>query len=759
METPATTLRRARFGGTALPSLLALLFGLITARAELQFDVFVGYGMGSGDGAIAESSWFPVTIEVYNDGPSFTGKIELAGGQAGQSSTVVVELPTGTRKRILVPLYASGRYVSIEARLRDGRGKVVAAHSQLRPRLATDRESPLIGSLARTLGGSVTIPDRPAKVNNQLQAGVARMSVELFPDNPIALEGLSVLYLHSSKATELKANQVTALLAWLHNGGHLILATEQPSDINATPWLRSILPCEISGIANRPDGGLLQAWLDTDTRKPAPGQATSDPRTSRTAPRRVPPSRAGTNGAAPANPPTAAVPVQEKSVAANPFSSLEHDAAFQQANMPVAVATLRDGEVRIGSAANPLVIRCARGRGTMTVLLFSPELEPFRSWASKSWFWARIADVPIEFLAGWNHTRVSGNAVDGVFGAMIDSKQIRKLPIGWLFVLLLAYLAVIGPVDQYVLKKINKQMLTWITFPLYVVFFSVLIYYIGYRLRAGETEWNEFHVVDVMPRGERADLRGRSYGSVYSPQNAQYPVASELPFATLRGERDLYGTEVSKAVVEQHGNTFKARLSAPIWTSQLFLSDWWKQDAAPIKLTVKSDYINKYEVTVENLTGRTIPQALLIVGGRVHELGELPRNKTFTVTRGAGQLLRNFVQNQTGNFQVAINQRRSQFGGGTAMPITNHFTAASAASFVSVAEPQETDTWQQNWYGAVVSSREFDLAESAERGDILLLAWMPGHTLVPPINKFSPRRSSKDTLLRVIVQSPTSKAP
>jgi hypothetical protein len=40
-------------------------------------------------------------------------------------------------------------------------------------------------------------------------------------------------------------------------------------------------------------------------------------------------------------------------------------------------------------------------------------------------------------------------------------------------------------VDQYCLKRLNKQMLTWVTFPVYVALFSLLIYYIGYRLRAG----------------------------------------------------------------------------------------------------------------------------------------------------------------------------------------------------------------------------------------------------------------------------------
>ena len=95
----------------------------------------------------------------------------------------------------------------------------------------------------------------------------------------------------------------------------------------------------------------------------------------------------------------------------------------------------------------------------------------------------------------------------------------------------------------------------------YVAFFSLLIYFIGYKLRAGETEWNELHVVDVIPHGEHADLRGRSYGSIYSPVNARYIFASAEPFATFRGEFSGNfgsGQESSRATVEQRGNGFRA---------------------------------------------------------------------------------------------------------------------------------------------------------------------------------------------------------
>ena len=747
MPVPFRCPRRSR-GGVAWWCLGLLLALVATAQAELQFDVFVGYGLGASDGVAAEGAWMPVTCEIYNDGPSFNGVVELNSTQASQRYSVAVELPTGTRKRVLIPMYVSGRWFTLEARLRDGRGKVRAQHNQLQLRLITDRNSPLIGSLSRTLGGSVTLPEkRPDNANHQLVPGVARLSPELFPDHPMALEGLSVLYLHPARAVELKAGQVTALLAWLHGGGHLIVAAEQVGEINAVPWLRQILPCEITGVAPQSDHSVLQAWLNADSRRPLPGQVvTSGPaRVAR-------PTRQRPN-APPVvvpNPPEATVltvPAEP-----NPFVQLPTDAAFESASMLVATATLRDGKVLLGSESSPLAIQCERGRGTLTVLLFSPELEPFKSWGNRSWFWAKLGGVPIEWLGGWKFARASGASVDGVFGALIDSRQIRKLPIGWLFVLLLAYLAVIGPVDQYVLKKLNRQMLTWVTFPAYVAFFSVLIYYIGYKLRAGETEWNEFHVIDVVPHGQRADLRGHSYGSVYSPANAQYPVASDAPYATLRGERDLYGQEMSRVEIEQQGNTFKGRLNAPIWTSQLFLTDWWRQDKLPLSVTITTGRNSEQiKVTVENLTGRRIPQACLVVNQRIYDLGELPASKTLEFHRSTGEALDTFTTRYSNQFQNAVNQRRSQFGNEDAH-LSDFYNSVSALSFVSLVKPrQQPDQFQPYQQTGVVASRDFDLAACTARGDAVLLAWLPGETLVAPLNRFTPRRSHRDTMLRVIV--------
>src|SRR6266852_791938 len=58
---------------------LLLLASATPVRAAVRFDVFLGY-----DGILPEASWFPVSFEVQNDGPSFTGVVEVSPGQFDQ---------------------------------------------------------------------------------------------------------------------------------------------------------------------------------------------------------------------------------------------------------------------------------------------------------------------------------------------------------------------------------------------------------------------------------------------------------------------------------------------------------------------------------------------------------------------------------------------------------------------------------------------------------------------------------------------------
>jgi hypothetical protein len=707
-------------------------------QAAPRFDVFLGY-----EGILPERGWFPITCELQNDGPSFNAIIEVSVGAMGQGQTrrVRVDLPTGTLKRVVIPVFTSAQ--SWDVRLLNERGTVQAEQTQLRPRKVLPNDLPLVAGLCRTVQGLPTFPSIPTRYQASVSSySAARLLPALFPDNPLVMEGIDLLYLNSEKALELTVPQATALKAWLENGGHLVVGAEQISDLTGNHWLRDLMPCDLTSERNLDNHPQLQDWLRGPWETTRPQQTNIYPirlppgRRPR-APNNVPlPSRRGGPVNIPEAPP------------ASP-ATIEDDAQFEAAPLPVLTGPMRDGATLIGDDAAPLAVTAERGRGRITVLTFSPEREPFVSWKNRDWFWAKLSGIP---QARLQSAQLSPNMArlgsDGIFGAMIDSKQVRKLPLSWLLVLLLAYLAVIGPLDQYCLKKINRQMLTWITFPVYVVAFSGLIYLIGFHLRAGELEWNELNVVDILPGTERAVLRGETYISIYSPANAHYPLGSSQPFATLRGEYGGNyggGQETSRASVLQTGNAFQADAFVPVWTSQLYVSDWLQASPLPPLAMSAAKDASGWTVTVENKTERKLTHAHAVLDGRLYDLGELPaqQSKTFSL-RAEADPVGAFAGSFLDSFRNAVNLRHRSFGNNE-VAIQNPAEGAMAACFLTAANGGE-DAW--NNFAAL---QPLDLSRFAGAGHAILLAWDPDHSLVDALNRFSVKRIHRDTLLRLVV--------
>ena len=140
--------------------LSAFCGGALTARAALQFDVFLGY-----DGIVRQASWFPVVCEIKNDGPPFVGTVELDGGRFNQDQVrrAVVELPTGTLKRFVIPVFSTtAGFGGWDVRLLDERGKVRAEQTGLQARRQIASTTPLLGALVRTPAGHAGPPANSA---------------------------------------------------------------------------------------------------------------------------------------------------------------------------------------------------------------------------------------------------------------------------------------------------------------------------------------------------------------------------------------------------------------------------------------------------------------------------------------------------------------------------------------------------------------------------------------------------------------------
>jgi len=296
------------------------------------------------------------------------------------------------------------------------------------------------------------------------------------------------------------------------------------------------------------------------------------------------------------------------------------------------------------------------------------------------------------------------------------------------------------------------------------VLFSLLIYFIGYKLRAGETEWNELQVVDIVPNGEHAAFRGRTFASIYSSANANYQLAysppsaeaAEQSYACLRGELlDLNsgGKQGSRANVEHHGNTFRADIFVPVWSSLLYVNDWFQPGTAPMLASLKRQQ-GQLQLQAENLLGRALTDARLVYGGMVYEIGTLPAHETKSVTLDSTTAipLVQWVQQHGNSFQRAAQSRHNALGDASEGRLDDLPLTSMVASFSSELPRQEHQR-------SFVSPPGLDLTGLVDRGDAVLLAWDAHEAFAKPVNQFKPPRLQRNTLLRLAIPPPAPDTP
>ena len=668
-------------------------------NAEVRFDVFMGFS-----GKARNGEWFPVTVEIENDGSTFSGEIEIKPSSFNeQSIRYKIELPNNTRKRLSIPVFNNSNYRWNAKLLNDG--KVVSKNDNLRID-SIPWFSKLFAAVSDQQSSGPVLPETRFKNNNanrRFSPVVVNIQADIFPDNPVTLHGLSSLYLNSKRAINFRAEQASAVSIWVRSGGHLILGVDQPSDITGTPWLRELLNTQFGLIQNLEVGPLIRDWLSN---------------------------------------------------AGYPVGAIDEE--FNTKFLNATPVRLKDGKTLMSFDGETLIANANRGLGQVTILGFNPEREPIRSWENRAWLWARLADIDSEWFVSEKPPRDYGRMnVDGLYGMMIDSRQVSKLPVIWLILLLITYLVIIGPVDRIWLKRINKQMLTWLTFPIYVIFFSFLIYYIGYRLRAGQLEINELHIVDVLP-GDQVALRGRSYASIYSPSNKDYLMGGSLALGAFRNESSSFsnGAGNQPLLIGLSPGKLEAKARVPIWTSRLFSSEWVSGSEVNIQASVTKQNNDTYQLEI--LNGLRKP----IVGAAFVALQRIVYDESINITPGERGLLelkrsdskvRDVISGFSSNIRNSIQSRNRAFGNAELSRMDLGLMNIVTGSFPGMLELEGIKQFKKD-VNQFDSSGGMDISEYLERDGSVLFVFVEDQSPISSTGLFESKLRKSHSLYRIPIK-------
>jgi hypothetical protein len=292
---------------------------------------------------------------------------------------------------------------------------------------------------------------------------------------------------------------------------------------------------------------------------------------------------------------------------------------------PAVGGLLRHGTILARSGDDIIAARQAYGRGLVTLIGFNPAERWLADGSTASNLWHRL--LPPVTGQALNPLQLTDDSQ--IVYAMQNVPQVALPPIEQLFVLLVAYIALIGPINYIVLRRLDKREWAWITIPALVVVFAVGSYGMGAALKGSDVVVNEIGVVRATQGSGRGI--GQIYVGIYSPSRRSFTVSipggallsnpisqyqntgSEQPLDVLFGTSasNLRNFEVGYGVVR--GFRAEAPADAPQIESDLRLASGRLQGT----LTNRSD------TTLENIA--------VVFGGGVAVVDSLEAGKSSTI--------------------------------------------------------------------------------------------------------------------------------
>jgi hypothetical protein len=125
----------------------------------------------------------------------------------------------------------------------------------------------------------------------------------------------------------------------------------------------------------------------------------------------------------------------------------------------------------------------------------------------------------------------------------LDRFDVESFSFSWVAVLILLFMAIVGPLEFYVLRRVARPALTWITYPTVIAGMCLFAYLAAPRFKGDRLRINQIDLVDVdltrrdTSRGVPGSLHvGRSYFTVFTPKSLSLDVGVEIADVS-RGER------------------------------------------------------------------------------------------------------------------------------------------------------------------------------------------------------------------------------
>lgn len=226
----------------------------------------------------------------------------------------------------------------------------------------------------------------------------------------------------------------------------------------------------------------------------------------------------------------------------------------------VAVGEPRADSVTLVSQAGiPLLLRREIGAGLVDFLAADPTLAPLASWARADDLWRKLLATRSPrptWREGFTLPEWGADAIANLPG--VDLLP----PMQTLCLFLFSYIALIGPLNYFVLSRLRRNGYAWLTIPIVIVCFTLIAWTVGFSLRGAEIIVSRMTVAQSF--ADRDEALVDQFVGLLSPRRATYSLALPegrfLAVAGATAPTSIFASNTIQTATEiSQGAAFSAR--------------------------------------------------------------------------------------------------------------------------------------------------------------------------------------------------------
>ena len=546
----------------------------------------VRFGFPSEAGAlIRNGTWIPVDIEldVKNseiEPDKFLIEMESTDGEG---ASYLIKIPIIPKQTRLMGYLRPGSSTSpLNVRLKETNGKIIQAWPS-----PTRSSATLVGPRDFLIATSGFSPEalqlasaNQSKLDASKQVLAERLprkfsdlkSIHDFPSQSLGYASIDTLIFSPSSSLSIdlmkdeNLDKRQALSAWVLSGGTLLLDSGTHFE-NTKKLLSSLLVtgCNIEGLDSNPKGlrslNGLNRWVT--------------PLVTQLLPMRI-----------------------------NEIAKLAPTYSAQ--------TIIRESAEPSDPVIRPILVQVPFGRGRVFVLALGMESGPFSKWDGQQSFWDKflleISPRNPGFAQGKfppDTTTIKPELASEIQRSLETFAEVPAFPFGWVALLIIAYIIIIGPFDYFVTHYwLKKPELTWLTFLVAVLVATWGAWAGANALKGDESKLNKLDIMDLDISS--GCVQGSSWMSFFSPSPGNYSFALQANPAWSSGDplaqtdlgiletpdRVFRGSSQSFFRKPYEYNSFPSSLTQvgiPAWACASLEGNWMKKSkpsSAPFKAEI-----------------------------------------------------------------------------------------------------------------------------------------------------------------------------